>query len=191
MLCAGGDLSVPRLVNAYRHGIFPWFSEGEPILWWSPDPRLVLEPSSFKFRRSLKQAIRSQRFEVRVNSAFDQILHLCAYHRPEGTWITDEMQSAYEALNAAGYGFSAETWVDDVLVGGLYGVKIGDMLFGESMVSLVANASKAALAEICTNADLYQIKLIDCQVPTSHLQSLGASLIPRSEFLTRVQQYTL
>lgn len=190
LLCAGGDLSVERLVAAYRRGIFPWFSEGEPILWWSPDPRLVLVPDKFKYRRSLRQAIRSQGFEVRINTAFSEVLSLCATHRAEGTWITEAMQAAYRALYARGYGFSAETWQADRLVGGLYGVKIGSMLFGESMVSLTPNASKAALAEICQRSDLYQIELIDCQVPTSHLQSLGASLISRSEFLQQVHQYT-
>ncbi len=188
LLCAGGDLSPERLKLAYSRGIFPWFSEGEPILWWSPDPRLVLEPSAFKLRRSLKQAIKKQGFEIRINTQFETLIRLCAETREgrEGTWITEEMINAYTALNRQGHAISFETYRDNELVGGLYGVKLGRVLFGESMVSLVPDASKAALAAICQNADQHQIELIDCQVPTSHLQSLGASLIDRVEFIDRI-----
>jgi leucyl/phenylalanyl-tRNA--protein transferase len=189
LLCAGGDLSVERLLNAYRKGIFPWFSENEPILWWSPNPRLVLEPKKFKARRSLRQSIRKQGFEIRFNTAFKEIMSLCSSTREnrEGTWISPTMRAAYDQLNHAGFGFSAETYKNDVLVGGLYGVKIGRMLFGESMVSLCADASKAALAEICNDPDRHNIELIDCQVPTTHLESLGACLISRQEFINRLQ----
>lgn len=188
MLCAGGDLSTARLLLAYQRGIFPWFSEGEPILWWSPDPRLVLQPEAFRFRKSLRQSIKKQRLRVRINTDFDAVMALCASERAdrEGTWITATMRDAYSALNDCGFGFSAATWIDDTLVGGLYGVKIGQVLFGESMVSRVPDASKAALATICQTADQHQIRLIDCQVPTSHLQSLGASLITRSEFVQQL-----
>lgn len=192
LLCAGGDLSVERLKLAYQRGIFPWFSDGEPILWWSPDPRLVLKPDAFRLRKSLRQSIKKQGLQIRVNADFDAVMHLCAETRAgnEGTWITQAMQDAYSRLNASGYGFCAATWIGTQLVGGLYGVKIGRVLFGESMVSLVPDASKAALAEICQYADRYQIALIDCQVPTSHLQSLGASLISRSDFIEQIVQHT-
>lgn len=190
LLCAGGDLSPERLKLAYSRGIFPWFSEGEPILWWSPDPRLVLEPSAFKFRRSLKQAIKKQGFEIRINTDFETLMRLCASTREdrEGTWITEEMINAYTSLNRQGYAISFETYRDNELVGGLYGVKLGRVLFGESMVSLTPDASKAALAALCQESDLHQIELIDCQVPTSHLESLGASLITRAEFIERINE---
>jgi leucyl/phenylalanyl-tRNA--protein transferase len=190
LLCAGGDLSPERLKLAYSRGIFPWFSEGEPSLWWSPDPRLVLEPSAFKFRRSLKQAIKKQGFEIRINTDFETLMRLCASTREdrEGTWITEEMINAYTSLNRQGYAISFETYRDNELVGGLYGVKLGRVLFGESMVSLIPDASKAALAVLCQESDLHQIELIDCQVPTSHLESLGASLITRAEFIERINE---
>jgi len=193
LLCAGGDLSPERLILAYSRGIFPWFSEGEQILWWSPDPRLVLEPSAFKFRRSLKQAIKKQGFEIRINTDFETLMRLCASTREdrEGTWITEEMINAYTSLNRQGYAISFETYRDNELVGGLYGVKLGRVLFGESMVSLIPDASKAALAALCQESDLHQIELIDCQVPTSHLQSLGASLISRETFIERISELML
>ena len=193
MLCAGGDLSPERLRLAYSRGIFPWFSKGEPILWWSPDPRLVLKPSGFKFRRSLKQAIKKQGFEIRTNTQFETLIRLCASTREndEGTWITEEMIQAYIVLHRDGYAISFETYRENELVGGLYGVKLGQVLFGESMVSLIADASKAALASLCQESEQHQIRLIDCQVPTSHLESLGASLIPRAEFVERINKLTV
>jgi leucyl/phenylalanyl-tRNA---protein transferase len=193
LLCAGGDLSIERLKLAYSRGIFPWFSDGEPILWWSPNPRLVLEPDAFKFRRSLKKSIKKQRFQIRINQRFRDIMRLCSSTRKdrEGTWISKEMIDAYVALHEEGAAVSFETYLDDNLVGGLYGVRIGRLLFGESMVSLVPDASKAALAFLCQEADRHQIELIDCQVPTSHLQSLGASLISREEFIERIGELTL
>ncbi len=191
LLCAGGDLSVERLSHAYSHGIFPWFSDGQPILWWSPNPRLVLTPGAFKFRRSLKKSIRARALSVTTNQCFDRVMALCSETRQtEGTWIHQDMLEAYRALNAAGAGFSAETWQAGRLVGGLYGVKLGRVLFGESMVSCVPDASKAALAHICQESDVHQIELIDCQVPTSHLISLGATLIDRSEFIQRIRELT-
>lgn len=190
LLAVGGDLTVARLLAAYQRGIFPWYSEGEPILWWSPDPRLVLYPAEFKYRRSLAKSWRAKGYRVTVNQAFDQIIALCASTRLEsGTWIHPEMQIAYQQLFRSGAGFSAETWAGETLVGGLYGVKLGQILFGESMVSLATDASKVALASICQHADLYQIALIDCQMPTAHLAQLGARLIPRSEFLQEVHRW--
>lgn len=193
LLCAGGDLSPERLKLAYSRGIFPWFSEGEPILWWSPDPRLVLEPAAFKLRRSLKQSIKKQGFEIRTNQRFRDIICLCSSTRQdrEGTWISEEMIDAYVALHEEGVAVSFETYLNGNLVGGLYGVRIGRVLFGESMVSLVPDASKAALASLCQEADRHQIELIDCQVPTSHLQSLGASLITRETFIERIGELML
>ena len=192
LLCVGGDLSPERLKLAYSRGIFPWFSDGEPILWWSPDPRLVLEPSAFKFRRSLKQAIRKQGFEIRINTQFETLIRLCASTRKsrEGTWVTEDMIEAYVELHQQGFAMSFETYRNNALVGGLYGVRLGRVLFGESMVSLVPDASKAALAALCQESDLHQIGLIDCQVPTSHLESLGASLITRAEFIERINELT-
>ena len=192
LLCAGGDLSPERLKLAYSRGIFPWFSDGEPILWWSPDPRLVLEPSAFKFRRSLKQAIKKQGFEIRTNTQFETLIRLCAStsESREGTWITEDMIEAYVELHQQGFAMSFETFRNHELVGGLYGVRLGHVLFGESMVSLVPDASKAALAALCQESDLHQIGLIDCQVPTSHLESLGASLITRAEFIERINELT-
>ncbi len=190
LLCAGGDLSPARLQLAYSRGIFPWFSEREPILWWSPDPRLILEPKEFKFRRSLNKSIRKQNFDIRLNNRFEDIIRLCSEtrRRQQGTWISEDMIQAYIHLNELGLAISCETYKNNQLVGGLYGVKLGRVLFGESMVSLVPDASKAALGMLCQNSDLYQIELIDCQVPTSHLESLGASLIPRIEFIERINK---
>ncbi|MGA1206145.1 MAG: leucyl/phenylalanyl-tRNA--protein transferase [Gammaproteobacteria bacterium] len=190
LLAVGGDLSVARLLAAYRRGIFPWYSAGEPILWWSPDPRLVLYPQEFKYRRSLAKSWRARGYRVTVNQAFDQIIALCAStRREEGTWIHPEMRAAYRQLYQRGAALSAETWDGDTLVGGLYGVKLGQVLFGESMVSVATDASKVALAHLCQQADLYQIALIDCQMPTAHLASLGARLISRTEFLTEVRRW--
>ena len=192
LLCAGGDLSPERLKLAYSRGIFPWFSDGEPILWWSPDPRLILEPTAFRFRRSLKRSIKKYAFEIRINTCFQDLIHLCASTRikNEGTWITEAMIKAYLTLHQAGTAISFEAFSDDRLLGGLYGVKIGRVFFGESMVSLVPDASKAALAKLCQEGDLHQIELIDCQIPTSHLHSLGASLITREEFIERITTLT-
>lgn len=193
LLCAGGDLSTERLKLAYSRGIFPWFAKGEPILWWSPDPRLVLEPAAFKLRRSLKQSIKKQGFEIRINQRFRDLMRLCSSTRQdlEGTWISEEMINAYTALHEEGLAVSFETYLNGNLVGGLYGVRIGRVLFGESMVSLVPDASKAALAFLCQDADRHQTELIDCQVPTSHLQSLGASLISRKTFIKRISELAL
>jgi leucyl/phenylalanyl-tRNA--protein transferase len=184
LLCAGGDLSVDRLLDAYSQGIFPWYSEGDPILWWSPDPRMVLAPSEIKINRSLAKVIRNSGMEVRFNTAFDEVIHACAEPRDDdaGSWIIPEMIEAYLRLHQAGYALSAETWQAGKLVGGLYGVRIGRMFFGESMFSRESNASKVAFVGLCQKLEQEKVALIDCQMKTSHLASLGAYEISRREF---------
>ncbi|BBJ00232.1 leucyl/phenylalanyl-tRNA--protein transferase [Ferrigenium kumadai] len=190
LLAAGGDLSVPRLLSAYRHGIFPWFNPDEPILWWSPDPRMVLIPSEFKISRSLGRILRNGRHEVRFDTAFEQVMRACAAPREgaSGTWIHDEMIAAYCALHELGYAHSVETWVDGELAGGLYGMGIGRMFYGESMFSRRTDASKIALAHLTRQLDRWQFGMIDCQMNTPHLASLGAREIPRAEFIARLQE---
>jgi leucyl/phenylalanyl-tRNA---protein transferase len=189
LLAAGGELSVQRLEEAYRHGIFPWFSQGQPVLWWSPDPRMVLPVERFKVSRSLRKTL--QRFihtpgcEVRFDSAFDQVIKACASTPRDGqngTWILPVMQQAYSAWHRAGRVHSVETWVDGRLVGGLYAVSIGRMVFGESMFSTQTDASKIALAALVAFCRAHQVQAIDCQQNTGHLASLGAGEVPRHEF---------
>src|SRR5512135_1349112 len=189
LLAAGGDLSAPRLLEAYRHGIFPWFSDDEPILWWSPDPRMVLFPGEFKVSHSLRKTLRNARYEVRADSAFEQVMRACAAPRrsASGTWIHDEMIAAYTQLHRMGYAHSVETWIDGELAGGLYGIALGRMFFGESMFSRKTDASKIALAHLCAQLARWNFGVIDCQMNTPHLASLGAREIPRKEFITRVQ----
>jgi leucyl/phenylalanyl-tRNA--protein transferase len=189
LLAAGGDLSIARLLEAYRHGIFPWFNAGEPILWWSPDPRMVLIPREFKVSHSLRKTLRHGRYEVRVDSAFEQVMRACAAPREgvNGTWIHDEMIAAYCELHRMGYAHSVETWMGDKLAGGLYGISVGRMFYGESMFSRRADASKIALAHLCAQLDRWNFGLIDCQMNTPHLASLGAREIPRSDFVARLQ----
>ncbi|HEX5363478.1 MAG TPA: leucyl/phenylalanyl-tRNA--protein transferase [Gallionella sp.] len=190
LLAAGGDLSARRLLEAYRHGIFPWFSPGDPILWWSPDPRMVLVPDEFKVSRSLKKVLRNGGVEVRCDTAFERVMRACAAPRPDqqGTWIQEDMIAAYRALHELGYAHSIESWREGELVGGLYGVAIGRMFYGESMFSREANASKIALAHLSRQLSRWQFGLIDCQMNTPHLASLGAREIPRSEFVIRLQE---
>lgn len=185
LLAAGGDLSLPRLLDAYRHGIFPWYSEGEPVLWWSPDPRMVLFPPEFAISRSLGKRLRNAEYEVRVDTCFTKVMQACAEPREgqAGTWITDEILSAYAALHAAGAAHSVETWMNGELAGGLYGVAIGRVFYGESMFTRVTDASKIALAHLARQLERWNFGVIDCQMNTSHLASLGAREIPRSEFL--------
>lgn len=187
LLAAGGDLSSARLLEAYRHGIFPWFSTGDPVLWWSPDPRMVLIPDEFKLSDSLAKILRNGAFEVRTDTAFEQVMRACAAPRGEqpGTWIDEQMIAAYCALHQSGYAHSVETWLDGKLVGGLYCVAIGQMCYGESMFSLVSNASKIALAHLARESGCL---MIDCQMHTPHLASLGARLIPRDEFIGRLEE---
>jgi leucyl/phenylalanyl-tRNA--protein transferase len=190
LLAVGGDLSVGRLVNAYRHGIFPWYSDGQPILWWSPDPRLVLYPTQVIIHRSLAKTLRKQPFEVRFDNTFSEVIQACAGPRrdADGTWITNEMQQAYLRLHKAGYAHSIECWQDDRLVGGLYGIAIGKVFFGESMFSLVSDASKVALVYLCAHLIKWHFSMIDCQVETPHLINMGAVSIPREKFVQQLQQ---
>jgi len=190
LLAAGGDLSAPRLLEAYRHGIFPWFSAGEPILWWSPDPRMVLIPGEFRISRSLARVLRNMSYEVRCDTAFERVMRSCAAPRGKhnGTWISEDMIAAYCALHETGHAHSVEVWIDGRLAGGLYGVAIGRMFYGESMFSHVSNASKIALAHLARQLERWRFEMIDCQMNTAHLASLGAREIPRSEFIARLQE---
>jgi leucyl/phenylalanyl-tRNA--protein transferase len=186
LLAVGGDLSVKRLLLAYASGIFPWYSKGEPILWWSPDPRLVLYPAEFRAQRSLARVIRRGDFKVTIDQAFRQVIENCAGVRREsgeGTWIVSEMIAAYCRLHRAGFAHSVEAWQGGRLAGGLYGVSLGRCFFGESMFSLASNASKVALAVLVDHLKTMKCALIDCQITTGHLQRLGAREIPRARYL--------
>jgi len=184
LLAAGGDLSESRILYAYRHGIFPWFNEGQPILWWSPDPRCVLLPSRFHASRRLLRSMRQGGFEIGYNQAFDEVVGCCAADRPgqEGTWITAEMRAAYRRLHAGGWAHSIEVRRDGILIGGLYGLAMGRVFFGESMFSAANDASKAAMLALCTVLEQHDFALLDCQVASPHLQSLGAELLARRRF---------
>ena len=193
LLCAGGDLTPQRLVQAYINGIFPWYSPGEPILWWSPDPRMVLFPAEFRISRSLRKALRKGGYQVRLDTGFKAVIQACARKRrpgQAGTWITPGIQAAYLRLHELGYAHSVETWVDGKLAGGLYGIAIGRMFYGESMFTHVADASKIAIAHLARFLEKQGFGLIDCQMNTSHLASLGAREIPRDDFILRVQRLT-
>lgn len=191
LLAAGGDLQPERLVAAYRRGIFPWYSRGQPILWWSPDPRAVLFPEKMKVSRSLRQSIRKQGFESRMDHDFAAVITACGdpLYRRDGTWITDEMRSAYITLHQLGYAHSFETWRQNTLVGGLYGIRLGQVFFGESMFSRVTDASKFALKCLCEHLVEQSVVMIDCQMATSHLLSLGAELIPRKTFAGLLEKH--
>jgi leucyl/phenylalanyl-tRNA--protein transferase len=193
LAAAGGRLSPEWLLNAYRHGIFPWYSEGDPILWWSPDPRLVLFPSEIRLHRSLRRVLRQQRFEVRVDTAFPSVISACAAPREPGgsTWILPEMQAAYSRMFDLGYAHSVESWHDGRLVGGLYGMAIGRVFFGESMFSRETDASKVALACLAKLLAARDFAVIDCQMTTSHLQSMGAREISRAEFCAGLEHWTV
>lgn len=184
LLAVGGDLSQERLLAAYREGIFPWYSEGEPLLWWSPDPRFVLFPGELRISRSMRQFLKKESLRVTFDHAFRKVIAACRKPRPtqDDTWITKEMEEAYTTLHDLGYAHSVEVWQEEILVGGLYGVSLGHAFFGESMFSIRANASKAALITLVTRLRGHHFDLIDCQVETPHLGSLGARLIPRREF---------
>ncbi len=181
LIAAGGNLSPERLLMAYRKGIFPWFSEGEPILWWTPNPRCVILTEQFKPDRSLRKVINRQEFEVRINTAFEEVINACAAPRQDepGTWITHAMRDAYIQMNILGYAHSIETWQNNTLVGGLYGIAIDAVFFGESMFSRTSNASKVALASLASSGGY---KLIDCQLESAHLKKMGAKIIDRQEF---------
>ena len=184
LLAASEDLTPARLLAAYTRGIFPWYSAGQPVLWWSPDPRMVLHTAEFKMSRSLRRVVQAARFEIRVDTAFDDVMRACAAPRDEfgGTWITDAIRAGYGALHRQGYAHSVESWREGELVGGLYGVAIGRMFFGESMFARQTDASKVALAHLVRQLRAWEFPLIDCQQQTAHLGSLGARPIPRAEF---------
>ena len=185
LLAAGGDLSPQRLLAAYAQGIFPWYSEGEPILWWSPDPRMVLFPDELRVTRSLRKVLRNRPYEIRFDTAFRRVMEACAAPRAgqSGTWITAEMIEAYTRLHALGFAHSVETWIDGELAGGLYGVALGGVFYGESMFHRVRDASKIALVHLVEHLRRLGFGLIDCQMKTTHLASLGAREIPRAEFV--------
>jgi leucyl/phenylalanyl-tRNA--protein transferase len=183
LLAVGGDLSIPRLILAYQHGIFPWYSDESPILWYSPHERFVLYPQELKISKSMRQVMRQGRFTITSNTCFADVIKACSTAPREGqdgTWITDDMMEAYVALNAAGYAHSVEVWQDGVLVGGLYGIWVGDVFCGESMFSNASNASKMALIYLCRSG---KFDLIDCQVHTDHLESMGARMISREQYI--------
>lgn len=192
LLAAGGDLSPERLLQAYRAGIFPWYNAGEPILWWSPDPRMVLFPEEFKPSRSLRKTLRRRIYEPRLDTSFARVMQACAEPRPgqQGTWITAEMRRAYLALHELGHAHSVESWQGDQMVGGLYGVAIGRVFYGESMFARAPDASKVALAYLCRYLECSSFAVIDCQMVTSHLASLGARPIPRSRFTAGLTEWT-
>lgn len=191
LLAAGGDLSAERLIQAYRHGCFPWYQDGQPILWWSPDPRTVLFPHELHISRSLNKVLRQARYRVTFDQAFAEVIQACAAPRDyaAGTWITTPMQHAYLELHRRGIAHSVEVWRADELVGGLYGLAMGQLFFGESMFSRADNASKVGFATLVEHLAAWGFALIDCQMPTQHLHSFGARAIPRSDFATYLQRH--
>lgn len=193
LLAIGGDLAPERLIHAYRTGIFPWFSEGQPILWWSPDPRTVLRPAEVRVSRSLRRKLAAGAFRVSFDQAFPAVLRGCAAPRTgqDGTWLTPDMQGAYRLLARAGFAHSVEAWHGDELVGGLYGVAIGRVFFGESMFTRVSDASKVAFVTLVARLQAAGFSLIDCQVHTQHLESFGAKPLARRAFLAELAEQTL
>jgi len=191
LLAVGGDLSVERLLLAYSMGIFPWYSDGDPILWWSPDPRPILLPGELKVSRSLRQTIKKGIYTITMNRAFEAVIRSCSSIRrsqDEGTWITEEMIDAYIRLHKAGYALSVEAWDGDELAGGLYGVVLGKAFFGESMFAKKSDASKVAFVKLAERLKQLSFELIDCQVTTPHLARFGAREIPRTEFIKRLKR---
>lgn len=190
LLAAGGDLRPERILAAYRHGCYPWYQQGQPILWWSPDPRFVLFPDELHISRSLGKVLRRQIFEVSYDKAFDRVIDACAGPRSyaDGTWVTDAMRQAYQQLHRLGHAHSVEVWQAGELVGGLYGLCIGQVFFGESMFSHVDNASKTAFAHLVPDLKRWGIRLIDCQMQTRHLASFGARAIDRQAFAELLAQ---
>lgn len=190
LLAAGGDLSPQRLIEAYRCGIFPWFNEGEPILWWSPDPRMVLFPGELKISRSLRKTLKKDNYEIRVDNAFSEVMQACAAPRGEqpGTWIHAEMISAYTALHEMGVAHSVEVWMRGELMGGLYGVAQGKVFFGESMFSRIPDTSKIAFVHLVKQLERWGFHMIDCQMKTTHLASLGGREISREEFGQKLKE---
>lgn len=191
LLAIGGDLSPERLLAAYRRGIFPWYSHGQPILWWSPDPRAILRLTALNISRSLRKSLKRDDYQVRFDSAFDQVVNECARPRKDGlgTWITDEMHNAYLRLHRLGYAHSIEVWHGNSLIGGLYGVGLGQLFFGESMFSRRSDASKIAFVYLVKQLAKWRYALIDCQVYSRHLGSLGAELISRERFIEYLDKF--
>jgi leucyl/phenylalanyl-tRNA--protein transferase len=193
LLCAGGDLSPERLLAAYRRGIFPWYAQGQPILWWSPDPRMVLLPAELKVSRSLRKSLRNRGYRVTFDTRFAEVMSQCADSGTrafEGTWISPAMHAAYVELHRLGHAHSTEVWLGDRLVGGLYGVELGRVFFGESMFSTETDASKVGLCHQVAALRERGTELVDCQVPSEHLFSLGARLLPRAEFVAWLDRAT-
>jgi leucyl/phenylalanyl-tRNA---protein transferase len=191
LLAIGGDLSVQRLLMAYERGIFPWY-EGDVPVWWCPNPRFVLYPANLKVSKSMKQVLKKNNFMFSINEAFPEVINNCKkIYRAgqDGTWITNEVVASYKKMHEFGYAHSAEAWLNGELVGGLYGIRIGKVFFGESMFSLVSNASKYAFINYVQQLKKEGVQLIDCQVYTEHLESLGASMIPREEFIKLLHKY--
>ncbi len=191
LLAAGGDLSPTRLLSAYQRGVFPWYSAQQPILWWSPDPRMVLFPNEFKLSRSLSKTIRNGPFVTQVDTAFEATIRECAAPRRSGpeTWLNEDMIRAYQQLYALGYGHSIETYHGERLVGGLYGIRLGSIFFGESMFSRESDASKVAMARLVEECRARDIQVIDCQVASSHLASLGAREVSRNDFVALLKRH--
>jgi len=192
LLAIGGDLRAERLLEAYGHGVFPWYSDGQPILWWSPDPRSVLYPDRLRVSRSLTKTIRRQRFQITLDQAFGRVMQGCATTRrrqdSQGTWITAAMRDGYERLHRLGHAHSCEAWLADRLVGGLYGVALGGIFFGESMFSLESDASKVAFVHLVRQLQQWHFAMIDCQIRSEHLDSLGAECIPRIRFIGELKE---
>ncbi len=192
ILAIGGDLSTQRLLLAYRNGIFPWYTDDEPIIWWCPNPRFVLFPDEIKISKSMRAVIKKQTYSFTINNCFNNVIKNCKTINREGqsgTWISEEVIDAYTNLHNLGYALSAETWKNNKLVGGLYGVKMGNIFFGESMFSLSPNASKFAFIQLVKHLKNEGVKLIDCQVYTTHLESLGAKMIDRNDFMRLLEQH--
>jgi len=189
LLAAGGDLAADRILYAYEHGIFPWYDEGQPLLWWSPDPRCVFLPGNFHVARRLQRALKRSSAEIRINSAFHEVIVACSGPRrsEQGTWITPEMIAAYEDLHRKGWAHSIEVWQSNELIGGLYGLRIGQAFFGESMFSKAPDASKLALLYLANLLQAGELQLLDAQLESAHLLSLGATMMPRSAFITRLK----
>ncbi len=190
LLAAGGDLSPNRLISAYSLGIFPWYNPGEPILWWTPDPRSVIYPETFKPSRSLKKLLKKQHFQVTMDTCFASVINCCSQPRAQesGTWIDPAIKQAYTQLHEMGFAHSVEVWSEGRLVGGLYGIALGRVFFGESMFSTKDNASKVAFALLCKQLCSWDFEIIDCQVHNPHLESLGAVEIPRAKFLKALEK---
>lgn len=189
LLAFGGRLNTETLLSAYSQGIFPWFNPGEPVLWWSPDPRMVIKPESIHISRSMKKEMRRQRYRLTIDQDFKSVMHQCRTIREqaEGTWISDDMETAYNQLHKEGYAHSVEVWDGDELVGGIYGLALDRIFFGESMFSKQPNTSKLAIIHLCQFLANQGIQWLDCQVPNPHLETLGGIYMPRSEFTKKLK----